>query len=134
MGNTGYRTGNTMTGHTGHATTGHTGHTATGGYNDPTGPHSSHMANKADPRVDSDRVGGYGNTASTGGYGNTASTGAYDSTTGSTGIGSTGGHHLPGPASKTAGPHSSDMANKIDPRVDSDLDGSKTMGGNRTLG
>jgi hypothetical protein len=32
----------------------------------------------------------------------------------------------------TAGPHNSDMANRLDPRVDSDLDGSKTLGGNRT--
>ncbi|KAJ2955634.1 hypothetical protein NQ176_g11389 [Zarea fungicola] len=26
------------------------------------------------------------------------------------------------------------MLNKVDPRVDSDLDGSKTVGGNKTLG
>ena len=38
----------------------------------------------------------------------------------------------PGPAHNTAGPHSSDMANKLDPRVDSDLDGSKTLGQNKT--
>lgn len=28
--------------------------------------------------------------------------------------------------------HNSDMANKLDPRVDADLDGSKTIGGNKT--
>ncbi|KAL9635045.1 MAG: hypothetical protein Q9164_003720 [Protoblastenia rupestris] len=29
----------------------------------------------------------------------------------------------------TAGPHSSDMMNKADPRVDSDMDGSRGLGG-----
>ncbi|KAK0638907.1 hypothetical protein B0T16DRAFT_338785 [Cercophora newfieldiana] len=66
------------------------------------GPHSSRMANVADPRVDSDRDG----RAAIG----------------------TG----PGPAPNTAGPHKSDMMNKADPRIDSDLDGSKTFGGNKT--
>lgn len=33
-------------------------------------------------------------------------------------------------SSTTAGPHSSDLANKADPRVDSDLDGSKGLGSN----
>jgi hypothetical protein len=57
----------------------------------------------------------------------------------------TGGHNThgtagagygsgPGPAPGTAGPHNSNLANKLDPRVDSDLDGSKTMGGDRTRG
>ncbi|CAL5871836.1 uncharacterized protein PFLUO_LOCUS6089 [Penicillium psychrofluorescens] len=32
---------------------------------------------------------------------------------------------------KTVGPHSSDMANKMDPRVDSNADGSKTIGSQR---
>jgi len=36
-----------------------------------------------------------------------------------------------GPAPTTAGPHKSDVLNKLDPRVDSDLDGSKTTGGNK---
>jgi hypothetical protein len=82
------------------------------------------MANKADPRVDSDQYGGRGNTAGAGGYGTGTHTG-----------GVTGGsNRLPGPADTTAGPHKSDMMNKVDPRVDSDLDGSKTMGGNRTMG
>ncbi|KAH8671304.1 hypothetical protein BX600DRAFT_509986 [Xylariales sp. PMI_506] len=132
------------------------------------GPHSSRMANAADPRIDSDRdhranpasnVGGtgtYGSTgtgnygsAGTGNYGSAgtgnafsstgATEGAYDrrgapgSTFGASGTGA----HLgsgPGPAPKTAGPHKSDMMNKADPRVDSDLDGSKTFGGNKTFG
>ncbi|KAI9925853.1 hypothetical protein ASPWEDRAFT_42527 [Aspergillus wentii DTO 134E9] len=37
-----------------------------------------------------------------------------------------------GNATQTAGPHQSDTANKLDPRVDSDLDGSQTMGTQRT--
>lgn len=35
-------------------------------------------------------------------------------------------------SSNTAGPHNSDMMNKLDPRVDSNQDGSKTYGGNQT--
>jgi hypothetical protein len=35
-------------------------------------------------------------------------------------------------APNTAGPHKSDLLNKLDPRVDSDLDGSKTYGGDKT--
>ena len=46
--------------------------------------------------------------------GRSGTSGAYGTTgTGTTGYGSTGTHH-------TAGPHSSDLANKADPRVDSD--------------
>ena len=32
----------------------------------------------------------------------------------------------------TAGPHTSNVENKMDPRVDSDMDGSRNMGANRT--
>lgn len=46
----------------------------------------------------------------------------------STGSGMTGsgmtGHH----SNTTAGPHGSNTGNKMDPRVDSDLDGSRNMG------
>ncbi|EHA57282.1 hypothetical protein MGG_09261 [Pyricularia oryzae 70-15] len=60
--------------------------------------------------------------------------------TGTTGTGMTGSHGTtgglggtgPGPANNTAGPHKSDMMNKVDPRVDSDLDGSKTVGQDKT--
>ncbi|EGR47717.1 uncharacterized protein TRIREDRAFT_49366 [Trichoderma reesei QM6a] len=94
------------------------------------GPHSSRAANAADPRVDSDRdhrenLGKHDGSYTTGGdnysygAGNTATTG----TTGTTGFGSG-----PGPASNTAGMHSSNLANKADPRVDSDLDASRNMG------
>ncbi|KAL8748624.1 MAG: hypothetical protein Q9184_007180 [Pyrenodesmia sp. 2 TL-2023] len=77
-----------------------------------TGPHSSSMANKADPRVDSDRDGsGYGRGTTGSGLTGSGTHGSsdYDRTTGS---GLTG--------SNTSGPHSSSMANKADPRVDSD--------------
>ncbi|KAI9655730.1 MAG: hypothetical protein M1821_005165 [Bathelium mastoideum] len=40
---------------------------------------------------------------------------------------------LPGPAPNTAGPHKSDLLNKLDPRVDSDRDASKTVGGDKTI-
>lgn len=50
----------------------------------------------------------------------------------STGSGMTGsgmtGHH----SNTTAGPHGSNMGNKMDPRVDSDRDGSRGYGSNTT--
>ncbi|KAL8782515.1 MAG: hypothetical protein Q9213_005318 [Squamulea squamosa] len=48
-------------------------------------------------------------------------------TTGATGSGITGHHN-----NTTAGPHSSNMGNKMDPRVDSDRDGSRNMGATGT--
>lgn len=129
-GTTGYTTG---------YTTGTTAGTREGEY----GPHGSRTANALDPRVDSDRdasrnAGAAYNTApgtaagSTFGAGNNmGGTGYTSATTGAnnaTGLGQSG----PGPAPNTAGPHKSDMINKLDPRVDSDLDGSKTAGGNKT--
>jgi hypothetical protein len=147
--------------HTGtHGTTGGlTGSHNTHGHNDPTGPHSSHAGNQIDPRVDSDRLGAAGNTAGAGGIGagqyssNTGSglTGSHNThgttglndnnpynTHGTTGSGLTGTHGAhtgtvgSGNSANTAGPHNSDMLNKVDPRVDSNLDGSKTVGGNKT--
>jgi len=132
--NTGYTgtgTGYTGTGATGHTgghtgTTGHhqtglTGHTGTtGGISHSTnaGPHDSNIANKLDPRVDSD-LDGRGNRhgAATGGL-----------------MGASGSHATAGSgtAQNTAGPHNSDLANKLDPRVDADMDGSTTLGGNKT--
>jgi len=123
-GNTGasaYGSNTTGTGYTGsntHTTHGTTG--TTGGLSNSTnaGPHNSNLANKVDPRVDSD-LDGRGNRhgAATGGL-----------------IGTSGSHATPGSgtAQNTAGPHNSDLANKLDPRVDADLDGSKTFGGNKT--
>jgi hypothetical protein len=107
------------------------------------------MANKLDPRVDSDRYGAAGNTSGAGGVGAGqygSSTGTHSTTGGltgnshsTTGSGLTGSHGThtgatvgSGNSNTTAGPHNSDMLNKIDPRVDSDLNGSKTVGGNKT--
>lgn len=80
------------------------------------GPHSSNLANKADPRVDSDLSGSRYDPKSASGSGpglSSGHTGAYTGT--------------------TAGPHSSNLANKADPRVDSDRDGS-ALGGNTGYG
>ena len=112
-----HTTGSGMTG-----THGTTGSGLTGsGYSDPSGPHDSRLGNQADPRVDSNQYGGQGNTFGT-----------------HQGSGLTGTNH-PGEvgnpnAAKTAGPHGNDMLNKLDPRVDSNLDGSKKVGGDRTYG
>jgi hypothetical protein len=108
-------------------------HAGTGnGYNTSTnaGPHSSNIANKLDPRVDSDRdnshnlgaanygPGGATNPNTTGGVHG----GAY--THGTTGVGNGNGYNT----STNAGPHSSNIANKLDPRVDSDRDNSHNLG------
>ncbi|KAK5629150.1 hypothetical protein RRF57_004865 [Xylaria bambusicola] len=101
------------------------------------GPHNSNLANKMDPRIDSDRSGQrMGNTAgdyygSSGTHGTTGAHGTHGATHGTHQL---GGNYAPGPAPNTAGPHKSDALNKADPRVDSDLDGSKTYGSNKTYG
>jgi len=68
------------------------------------------------------------------GYGQTGHTG--QSGLGQSGYGNDqyGSSNTPGSgnADKTAGPHNSNLLNKLDPRVDADLDGSKTYGGNKT--
>lgn len=81
------------------------------------GPHGSNVANKLDPRVDSDRD----NRA------------RHQQLGGGGALGSSS-YNTPGSGNtrKTAGPHDSDFANKLDPRVDSDLDNSRTVGGNVT--
>ncbi|CAI7596734.1 unnamed protein product [Penicillium glandicola] len=100
------------------------------------GPHSSKLANKLDPRVDSDKdnraahtdatsagLGStHGTTAATGTHGSTLSSGTTHGTSGVTGTGAGLGstHGITG--STNAGPHSSNIANKADPRVDSDRD------------
>lgn len=146
-GHTGY------TGHTGH--TGYTGHTGTTGSTN-VGPHSSNVANMADPRVTRD-PGPYGTT------GGVTAGGARNVPSGSTNAGphdsnianrfdprvdsdrdnrarhhGLGGDNAPagtnyttpgtGRTQQTAGPHNSNLANKLDPRVDSDLDNSRTVG------
>jgi len=116
-------TGNTGTGFSGTnghntATTGNTGFG--GGLSNSTnaGPHDSNVANKLDPRVDSD-LDGRGNRHGATDVGVFGASGSH-ATRGS------------GTAQNTDGPHNSDMLNKLDPRVDSDRDGSNTVGGNRT--
>lgn len=162
-GMTGSNTGNTGSGLTGSGTSGpqYTGSDdrdrgLVGSGTTTSGPHSSSLANKADPRIDSDRDGSR-NTGNTG-YGSgsgigsnardpTGLTGAgsgYDSNTRDTGLtgshntgttgygsGTSGAYPDSGVGeSTTAGPHSSNLANKADPRVDSDRDGSRGMGSN----
>jgi hypothetical protein len=107
---TGTHTGNTLGNHTG----------TTGGISSSTnaGPHNSNLANKVDPLVDSD-LDGRGNRHGA------SHTGVF----GASGSHATAGS---GTAQNTAGPHDSDLANKLDPRVDADRDGSKTYGGNKT--
>lgn len=109
------------------------------------GPHDAPVLNKLDPRFDSDRdhraagtshtagsTGAYGSgTTGEAGYGTHDHRAAYGSSTGTAGTTGHGTHT--GPAPNTAGPHKSDTMNKLDPRVDSNLDGSQTMGGDKTL-
>jgi len=113
--NNGLTGNNGMTGSTTH----HTG--TVGGLSNSTnaGPHDSNIGNKLDPRVDSD-LDSTGNR-----HGATTHGGLF---------GSSGTHATPGSGTSqnTAGPHNSDLANKLDPRVDADLDGSRTYGGNHT--
>ncbi|KAL9120402.1 MAG: hypothetical protein Q9187_003045 [Circinaria calcarea] len=76
-----------------------------------TGPHSSSVENKLDPRVDSDRDSSRGLTGGSTGTHQGHHTGGTTGTSGMTGSGYD---------STTSGPHSSGLANKVDPRVDSD--------------
>ncbi|KAK0719503.1 hypothetical protein B0H67DRAFT_154419 [Lasiosphaeris hirsuta] len=115
------------------------------------GPHNTRVANAADPRVDSDRDGsnnmGASRTAGQGEFGShgIGSTGTHNvGTTGRTAghgefgsanpfssTGTTGTHNTQntyGTAEGAQGPHSSRLANAVDPRVDSDRDGSHTVG------
>jgi hypothetical protein len=90
------------------------------------GPHGNRVANALDPTVDSDRDG----SKTVGNRGTGTTTG--DHLKGHVGA-AVGGPEGTGPAPHTAGPHKSDMLNKLDPRVDSDLDGSKTIFGDKTF-
>ncbi|KAL9127515.1 MAG: hypothetical protein Q9217_003625 [Psora testacea] len=176
----------------GHSTLGNEGSLPGRSSNTTAGPHSSNLANKVDPRVDSDLDGSRGLGTKMAGTnsgltGSNVESSSYrndtmdsyhpgrDTTLGATavGAGSAMGHHhgdpksersfplsgnsanysgysAPGqtgtyaagaaaPGSSTmnsssaaAGPHSSNLANKADPRVDSDLDGSRNLGGSNT--
>jgi len=111
-----YGTGQTGTGVGNHAL----GTGDRGGLSNSTnaGPHNSNLANKLDPRVDSD-------LDSTGNRHGASKGGIF----GASGSHATAGS---GTAQNTNGPHNSDTLNKLDPRVDADGDGSRTIGGNRT--
>ncbi|KAH8731195.1 hypothetical protein GQ44DRAFT_809216 [Phaeosphaeriaceae sp. PMI808] len=113
-------------------------HASSGGShnNDPSGPHDSHLANKADPRVDSDHVGTAGNTVGAGGHG----TGQYGSGHGTHASNNTGryvgtdgvigsnksranvslGHHDSTTTHKKPG-----LMDKLNPMKDTDGDGKK---------
>jgi len=99
---------------------GNTQNTGLTGQYDTAGPHSSNLANKADPRVDSDLDGSRNAGAATYGAGAHNTGNSY----GNPGSGLTGSNT----GSTNAGPHSSNLVNKVDPRVDSDLDGSRNAG------
>ena len=108
------------------------------------GPHSSDVANRADPRVDSDRDGsravGAGTTPTTTTtttttqpqtqhhYGRDA--GLAGAGAGAAGVGAYEyeKNKRPDTTAATTGPHDSSFANRADPRVDSNLDGSRTAG------
>jgi len=95
------------------------------------GPHNSRIANALDPRVDSDldgraqRGGGMPNTSTSGpamagGNGNGMGMGMGMTSAAAAG---SAGYGTRGAPEGTYGPHSSRMANALDPRVDSDRDG-----------
>ncbi|CAJ2502388.1 Uu.00g097820.m01.CDS01 [Anthostomella pinea] len=105
-----------------HVTTGTHGSSGLPGTHGATGTHGT-----------SGLTGSHGTHGTSGLTGSNATTGTHGSSglTGSHGAAGTYGSG-PGPASKTAGPHKSDALNKADPRVDSNMDGSKTYGGDKT--
>ena len=72
-----------------------------------------------------------GETGVTGGYSSTT-----DNPTSSYSTGQAGGYGstTDNPKSSNEGPHSSELANKVDPRVDSDTDGSTTIGNTTSTG
>jgi hypothetical protein len=105
--------------HQGHRQT-DSGVAGVGSGNTTTGPHSSNLANRADPTVDSGRLQEhhYGRDAAgagaIGGAAYEADKHHRDHQTGSGLTGTTAGN------TTTAGPHSSNLANRADPTVDSD--------------
>lgn len=137
-GTTGTAAHNTMGGAPLHSTHGPASSTA--------GPHRSNMANEVDPRVDSDlskernnaigssrfdqdehksSIGGAGVMHGMGGSSGQTTTKTFEEAQHHGAVGSSYNSKM------TAGPHHSNLANKLDPRVDSDLDGSKTIGSQR---
>ena len=112
---------------------------ATGPASSTAGPHKSNLANKADPRVDSDlskqnthsSVGNAGVMPISGGSENTTTRTFEHAQETSGAAGSSYNHHGSAHPKGTAGLHNSSVANKVDPRVDSDLDHSATLGSQR---
>ncbi|OJD22267.1 hypothetical protein ACJ73_06390 [Blastomyces percursus] len=147
------RSGHTALPHeTGHTSTaeqssklggyGHMGHGALGGAGSGLGAGTTHHATghhisepglmQANPLPSSTKGSG-----GVGVGGVRGSSSALGSGTGHPTAGRHGSNAMPssvgsGTTSRTAGPHDSDVANKLDPRVDSDLDGSRTVGGGAT--
>ena len=129
-----------------------TGEAAPTGALHTSGPHVTDTANRLDPHVGADGTttgstghhhGHHGGEAALAGAGAGAGAGAYESsrdTPSSTTGGTTGSDlgssttDITGTSStgKTAGPHKSNLLNKLDPRVDSDL--SKQQGSTGTTG
>jgi hypothetical protein len=127
---TGYGSSNTGLGSSGALGSSSTGY----GSSTTSGPHSSSLANQADPRVDSDnsRLG----SSNTSGLGSSGALGSESTGYGSsnTGLGSSGALGSPSTgygSSSTTGPHSSSLANQADPRVDSD---NSRLGSSNTSG
>ncbi|KAI4176589.1 MAG: hypothetical protein LQ343_000880 [Gyalolechia ehrenbergii] len=104
------------------------------------GPHSSTLTSKTDPRVDSDldRSSGLGSQGTTGNASALTGSSLPDRTVGDTENTSGAGRSFPlgGTSSGTAtsGPHTSNLTKKADPRADSDRDGSRGLGGSSGLG
>ena len=116
------------------------------------GPHSTGTANLLDPQLTEGELSGSGRQAGSSSFpghehSHTRSGAEYENTRGDRHTGrdaalatggaaaataASGGHQSQGtstgPASSTAGPHNSNLLNKLDPRVDSDQDGSRTFG------
>lgn len=114
----------------GTATTGTTGTTGMTGMTGTSGTHGTHTGTHGAAVGTTGIAGSHGTHTGTHGThtgttGTTGTHGTHNTLAGATGSG-------PGPAPNTAGPHKSDMMNKVDPRVDSNLDGSKTVGGDKT--
>ena len=127
LGNSSHTQHTTGTSGLGNPGTYNAGHTTTTGHTTTAGPYSSNMANKADPRVDSDRSNVHGTTHSSGLTGSNNHSTTHSSGLTGTHAGNHSGNHHTGTtggisSSTNAGPHDSNMANKVDPRVDSDLD------------
>ncbi|KAL8951931.1 MAG: hypothetical protein Q9222_002115 [Ikaeria aurantiellina] len=84
-----------------------------------TGPHSSSLVNKVDPRVESDTSRGLGTQSPMGTTSATTNSSLPDRTAGNGTTDSGRSFPLGGatPATSTTGPHASELANKADPRV-----------------